>query len=254
MSYDPEVEERNSAMHRTLIEFLFHSNHAEIAAAVLDGGGDTQSGYGREQAFYIEIPPAGYALVAISEEIQAVLRKAMREVVKGHWEAREEMVVEFRMRRLSAPDDGWNLKMKALISQFKGSNQGLVSQVTAAREGRPVHTWNELRYASASEIRIAQELERRKILFFPLAVAVRAETGNRWQDHREVDFLICNNGTWGILEVAYHPDRYEKDSEKDHWFKKSGILCIQHYTAERCYKETAKVIDEFLGILKQHER
>ena len=75
-----------------------------------------------------------------------------------------------------------------------------------------------------------------------IAVAVRAETGKRWQDHREVDFLICHNGAWGILEVAYHPDRYEKDSEKDHWFKKSGILCIQHYTAERCCKEAGKVI------------
>ena len=51
-----------------------------------------------------------------------------------------------------------------------------------------------------------------------------------------------------------HPDRYEKDSEKDYWLKKSGILCIQHYTAERCYNETAQVVDEFLSILKQHEK
>jgi len=158
------------------------------------------------------------------------------------------------MKRLPVADIAWSEEMKTRITQFKGSNQGLISQLVAAREGRPIHTWNELRYASASEISIAQELEKRKNLFFPLAVAVRAETGERWKDHREVDFLICTNGAWGILEVAYHPDRYEKDSEKDHWFKKSGILCIQHYTAERCYKEPSKVVYDFLGILKQYEK
>lgn len=51
-----------------------------------------------------------------------------------------------------------------------------------------------------------------------------------------------------------HPDRYEKDAEKDLWFKKSGILCIQHFTAERCYNESAKVVSEFLGVLAQHKK
>jgi very-short-patch-repair endonuclease len=74
------------------------------------------------------------------------------------------------------------------------------------------------------------------------------------QDHREPDFLVCKDGVWGILEVSYHPDRFEKDQEKDTWFKKAGILCIQHYTAERCYNNPADVVDEFLGILAQHKR
>ena len=111
-----------------------------------------------------------------------------------------------------------------------------------------------MKFASKTEIRIAQELENRKILFFPLPLAVRAETGNFYNDHREVDFLICQDGTWGILEVSFHQDRYEKDSEKDSWFKKSGILCIQHYTAERCWEHPRQVVDEFLSILAQHKR
>jgi hypothetical protein len=204
--------------------------------------------------YFVEVPPEAYPLVAGSEDIQGVLRKALREVIKGHFDADEESQIEFRMKHLPAPTNAdWEMEMKSRITQFKGSNQGLISQLTAAREGRPIHTWNELKYASASEIAIAQELEKRKILFFPLPVAVRAETGQTWKDHREVDFLICNKGAWGILEVAYHPDRYEKDSEKDHWFKKSGILCIQHYTAERCFKEAPKVVDAFLEILRQYE-
>jgi hypothetical protein len=114
--------------------------------------------------------------------------------------------------------------------------------------------YNEMKFASKTEIRIAQELENHKILFFPLPLAVRAETGNFYNDHREVDFLICQDGTWGILEVSFHQDRYEKDSEKDSWFKKSGILCIQHYTAERCWEDSRQVVDEFLSILAQHKR
>jgi hypothetical protein len=254
MRYDPEIEERNSAIHRTLVEFLLHTNQPEIAAAILEGWVDTELQFNQGVAYFIEIPPEAYSLVAASEQVQTVLRSALREVLRGHWNVPDDLAVDFRMKRLNAPDEAWNKTMKAMISEFKGSNQGLISQIVAAREGRPVHTWNELRYASASEIRIAQELEKRQVLFFPLAVAVRAETGQRWKDHREVDFLVCDRGVWGILEVAYHPDRYEKDSEKDHWFKKSGILCIQHYTAERCNKEPSKVLDDFLGILTQFKK
>ena len=68
------------------------------------------------------------------------------------------------------------------------------------------------------------------------------------------DFLICNDGVWGILEVARHTDRYEKDAQKGAWFKKSGILCVEHYTAERCYSVSSEVVKEFLEILAKHKR
>jgi hypothetical protein len=98
------------------------------------------------------------------------------------------------------------------------------------------------------------ELEARKILFFPLAVAVRAETGQNWQDHREVDFLICHDGVWGILEVACHPNRFEQDAQKMGWFKQSGILCIEHVTAERCHQDAKGVLTQFLAVLAKHKR
>jgi hypothetical protein len=251
MDQDSEGYRHDASLHRTLVEFLFHSAQVELAAAMLEGW--VEDHWDGKQTFFVEVPPSAYRLIASSEEMQEILCRAMREVAKGH-SSNEKFEVEIRMRKLPAPDEAWNKEMKSQITQFKGSNQGLVSQIVASRDGRPVHTWNEMRYASKSEIAIAQELEERKILFFPLAVAVRAETKQTWKDHREVDFLICNNGAWGILEVAYHPDRYEKDSEKDHWFKKSGILCIQHYTAERCHKNPSSIVDEFLGILKQYEK
>ena len=55
--------------------------------------------------------------------------------------------------------------------------------------GKAIIPYNEMKFASQSEIRIAQELERRKVLFFPLALAVRADTGDLYQDHREAASL-----------------------------------------------------------------
>ena len=251
--YAAYLERRNWQFHRTLVEFLIQSRQQEVAAAILEGSVDIVSSQraGRPDVVYINIPPAAYPLVGSSAAIQQVIRMAAREVSKDRMDV--EPQVELRMKLLPCPDRGWEEEMKSLV-QFKGANQGLVSDIMASRDGRPVHTWNELKYASASEIRVAQELEKRHILFFPLAVAVRAETGKNWQDHREVDFLVCHNGARGVLEAAYHPDRYEQDAEKDMWFKKSGLLCILHFTAERCSKEPARVVDEFKGILKKYEK
>jgi hypothetical protein len=141
-----------------------------------------------------------------------------------------------------------------LIANAQNPNQATVTEKVFFRANKQPYTYNEIKFASQSEIRIAQELELHQILFFPLPLAVRAETGVFYEDHREPDFLICDEGTWGILEVSYHPDRFEKDAEKDIWFKKSGILCVQHYSAERCYKNPAEVVSEFLGILAKHKK
>jgi hypothetical protein len=252
------MTEHEAGLHRTLVHYLIESKQEELAAAMLDGEVEVTYRDFDFGKYYIDVPPSAYSLIASSDEMQQVLTRALRAITRGrtldgNGNPVEDYEVELRMKLLPV-EENWKELARSLVVRRKGSNQALVSEITAAREGRPLHTWNEMKYASASEVRIAQELERRKILFFPLAVAVRAETGKNWQDHREVDFLICNNGTWGVLEVAYHPDRYEKDSEKDHWLKKSGILCVQNYMSESCYKEPAKVVDLFLGILKQHER
>ncbi len=156
--------------------------------------------------------------------------------------------------KLIEVEQDWQNIVKNLIANAQNPNQGLISEKVASKNGKPINVYNEMKFASRSEIRIAQELETQKILFFPLPLGVRADTGNFYNDHREVDFLICQDGAWGILEVSYHPDRYEKDSEKDSWFKKSGILCIQHYSAERCYNFSKEVVEEFLTILARYRR
>jgi len=174
-------------------------------------------------------------------------------IYDNHGNFADDLPFVYRVRLIEV-EQGWQNVVKKLITNAQDPNQALISEKAASKSGKQIYVYNEMKFASRSEIRIAQELETRKVLFFPLPLGVRADTGNFYNDHREVDFLICQDSVWGILEVSYHPDRYEKDSEKDSWFKRSGILCIQHYSAERCYDFSKEVIDEFLIILAKHRR
>jgi len=252
-----ELEEQ---LMRTFLEHLILTGQREIAAAAVDGlidrmWGEQGNGWA---GLYLDLPPFGYSFIARNKELQQIASMALRSVSSGHLrdEAGDPLIdypIEFRMKLVDT-EDGWRDTVREMISNYKGSNQGLVTQLLAARNGRPVITYNELKYASQAEVKIAMELEARKVLFFPLAVAVRADTGEAWQDHREVDFLICHDGFWGILEIAYHPNRFEQDAEKMAWFKKAGILCIEHRTSEKCYNNPATVVNEFLAILAKHKR
>ena len=54
MNFDPEIEERNAELHRTLVEKFVHSNQPEVAAAMLDGGVDVEYAHRQEQTYFVE--------------------------------------------------------------------------------------------------------------------------------------------------------------------------------------------------------
>jgi hypothetical protein len=244
---------------RTWIDYLLAANMREEAALVADAELEVLSdNWGNEYGIHVHLPPACHQYVFANRTIENNLTSSLTHVVEGHLhdqdgDARGANTIEFGVRLLDV-EDNWRSVVRELIANAKDPNQGVIAQKVFARVGKSMYTYNEMKFASQSEIRIAQELERRHVLFFPLPLAVRAETGELYKDHREPDFVICHNGLWGILEVAHHPDRYEQDKEKDLWFKQSGILCVEHHTAERCYTDSRSVVDEFLGILSQHKR
>lgn len=245
-------------LHRTWVQLLLEAGQRELASAVLDADVTTlASGYDA-YGLSIDLPPSAFPLIHGNTAFREALVKTLKAVARGHITDQNgsdlpDLAIEFRMKLIDA-EEGWKSVARDLIVNYKDANQALVSEKVFKREGRTLYVYNEMKFASQSEIRIAQEFENRKVLFFPLSLAVRAETGSSYQDHREVDFLVCLDGTWGILEVSYHPDRFEKDAEKDSWFKKSGILCVQHYTAERSYQRPSEVVTEFLEILSKHKR
>jgi len=252
------MNELDAKLHRTWTQLLIDNDYREIAAIAVET--EVHILYDNYDPEFIafDIPTSAYVYIKNDEQIKKVIERAMRTVSQrriydNHGNFADDLPFVYRVRLIEV-EQGWQNVVKKLITNAQDPNQALISEKAASKSGKQIYVYNEMKFASRSEIRIAQELETRKVLFFPLPLGVRADTGNFYNDHREVDFLICQDSAWGILEVSYHPDRYEKDSEKDSWFKRSGILCIQHYSAERCYNFSKEVIDEFLIILAKHRR
>ena len=109
--------------------------------------------------------------------------------------------------------------------------------------------WKGLIFRSESEIKIAKTLDHRGIFFIP-PVRVRLNAGKNSRQSRELDFVICHEGNWGVLEVdgPYHVR--EADAERDQWLAAHGIRNIQRFPSLRCFKEPQGVVDEFLHHLE----
>lgn len=260
------MDEREEQIHRTWVQLIVDNNYKDVAAIAIDSELEI-SGYDVEDfgeykridsGILIDIPTEMYSFVNNNERVKSIMERSLSAICSGRIEfydcgKQNEKPISFRVKLLEIDED-WKKITRTLILGGGILNQGEITKLMFARDGKTPYVYNEIKFASQSEIRIAQELEAQEILFFPLPLAVRAETGKFFEDHREVDFLICENGLWGILEVSYHPNRFEKDSEKDKWFKKSGILCVEHYSAEKCYNSSKKVVDEFLSVLRKHRK
>lgn len=97
-------------------------------------------------------------------------------------------------------DPDWRSELLE-IARGKGVHNQAVGE-------KAVKIWNNLRFRSQSEVKIAQALDRAGVLFIPNCKARLGLAGNR--QNREADFLMCYDGKWGILEVdgePFHPPR-----------------------------------------------
>lgn len=125
-------------------------------------------------------------------------------------------------------------------AQAEITNQGL---------GAPLE-WNGLRFRSKSEMKIAQVLDQRKVLYFPNA---RGRLLDNYQRvNKEADFLICHEGRWGILECdgeLYHQSA-AKDHSRDMVWNANGIWFIKRFSSTECYNNPEKVVDLFLEMLR----
>ena len=246
-------------------KLLIASGEEEIAAVIIDSNFEytVMSPNSLDKSYVnvnINLPPFGFHLVNDNEGIKNQVLETFHIASRNHllthqdypycWRRSKRDKIQLGLN-LKEYDENWKEVIRDLIAHPKPRNQGIVSEAAFRKRERSLISYNEMKFASKSEIRIAQILEDKSILFFPLPLAVKYEKGNIYHDHREPDFLICDDGRWGILEVAYHPGRYEKDAEKEHWWNRSGVLCVKHYTAERCYKEPQIVVQEFLEYLSR---
>lgn len=254
---DAELLEK---LHRTWVQALINDSWNEYAAVLIEAelsfykSWDDNEDEWYNSGLLVYLPLNLYSILTKDKDIQQILKQHFVNIANGHiWNDMTRFPIHYRVKLLEV-EENWQKTIKFIIAKSKDLNQGLVTEKAFARKGKEPIIYNEMKFASKSEIRIAQELEAKGILFFPLPLAVRHETGNIYEDHREVDFLVCIDGTFGILEISLHSDRYEKDKEKDAWFKKSGILCVEHYLAEKCYNQPRAVVEEFLSFLSKYKR
>lgn len=112
--------------------------------------------------------------------------------------------------------------------------------------------WNDLRFRSVSEIRVAQALDAAGVAYWPNC---KARLGIGIRRNCEADFLVCHKGKFGILEVDgepfYPPTRTVHDHDRDRLFKDHGILIAEHFDAGDCFENAAGVVKKFLSILEQ---
>jgi len=147
-------------------------------------------------------------------------------------------------------DDGWREELQKVIEGTGVSNQG------TPIEGKAVELWHGLRFRSKTERRIAQVLQTRNALFFPNCRArLKLDDGF---GTREPDFLVCQEGQWGILQVdgePYHGGHTRaKEQNDDRLFQAYGLIVVQHYSANDCWNNTDHVVDQFLRLLRASSR
>lgn len=143
------------------------------------------------------------------------------------------------------PDANWRTE---LLELAKGN--GVSNQASGAATD---HLWQGFKFRSATEIRIAVALDRVGVLFFPLPKSrLSTPEGRR---NREPDFLICDEGRWGILEVdggPFHPpQRSAMEHQRDRLFLDHGVKVVQRFDATDCFATPDKVVADFCRILKR---
>ncbi|MFM5903220.1 MAG: pentapeptide repeat-containing protein [Dolichospermum sp.] len=137
-----------------------------------------------------------------------------------------------------------------LILSKISQNDNINNQGVQFYSDSTIHTWENLRFRSKTEIKIAEALDRTGVLFVPNSLA--RLTTPKGRENKEADFLICYNGKWGILEVdgPFHTaERRVEEQERERIFKKNGIKVVERFDAQRCYNNPDEVVQEFFKMI-----
>jgi hypothetical protein len=234
------------------VKYLLEGRDEEAASVLLTCQIETLSlaerDYGTE---YVDIglrgPRVAYDLLTEwswreHDSVARRIRSALEAVIPlgctlGEMEIRAELV---------SLDPEW---MAELIEQARGkavNNQ--------AADAENFQLWNNLRFRSPAEVKIAEALDKTGVMFFPNCKG-RMSQGPR-RANREPDFLVCQNGKWGILEVdgdAWHPATSAvQDHERDRVFHSYGIKVVQRFAGKHCMDVPDAVVERFLSILDRN--
>jgi uncharacterized protein YjbI with pentapeptide repeats/very-short-patch-repair endonuclease len=111
--------------------------------------------------------------------------------------------------------------------------------------------WQEMRFRSQVEIKVAQALEERGLLYCPNSLT---RLGN-YHKSFEVDFLVCCPTRWGfrwvVLEVDgfWHlPEKRAKEHERERLFEHSGVR-VHRFEASACEQDPHAVVSELMDLM-----
>ncbi len=235
-------------LHASAVQFLL-DGHEEDAANVLLSctlqiSVTNDNWYrGSKELFGVEVnvigPRTAYDILSNSHHsVTQAVKKAIDAVLPPNFYVSRIIA----SARLVDIDPAWKAELLEIAHGRGVYNQGV----------NAIKIWNNLRFRSVSEIRIAEVLDKVGVMFLPncLARLTTPEGGK----NREADFLVCFNGNWGILEVdgePFHPaTRTVDDHKRDRLFHSHGIQVVEHFDASECYSNPDRVVREFLKLLK----
>jgi hypothetical protein len=182
------------------------------------------------------------------EPLPATIFSLIEQAFKALLPAEISAVTIHPRAALIAINPEWRQELSDMLYGTNPHNQGL-----PLGEDKPLQIWNNLRFRSQAEIRIAEALERVErppVLFLPNCMA---RLGFSQRENREADFLICHKGKWGILEVDHpfsHPPSHKvHDDERARLFKAHGIHLVEHFDAGDCWENPDGVVKQFLYLL-----
>ncbi len=114
-----------------------------------------------------------------------------------------------------------------------------------------ISDWQGMRFRSQAEIKVAQALEQRGLLYCPNSLT---RLGN-YHKNFEVDFLVCCPTRWGFRWVAleidgfwHSPERRVKEHERERLFERSGVR-VHRFDASLCEQDPHAVVSELLDLI-----
>jgi uncharacterized protein YjbI with pentapeptide repeats len=114
-----------------------------------------------------------------------------------------------------------------------------------------ISSWQGMRFRSQVEIKVAQALEERGLLYCPNTLA---RLGN-YHKSFEVDFLVCCPTRWGfrwvVLEVDgyWHlPQKRAQEHARERVFEHSGVR-VHRFEASLCEQDPHAVVSELIDLI-----
>ncbi|HZO75702.1 MAG TPA: hypothetical protein VFB60_26080 [Ktedonobacteraceae bacterium] len=235
-------------MHASAVYFLISEKENETALTLLSCTAElafqNQNWEGTAYSLYLRGPRYIYQIIKDKDhQITKQIINAFNAVLP----AKDYVNEIIPLANLVDVEPNWKEQMLEIVQGKEAHNQGIEIK------NRATIIWRNLRFRSETEKRIAEALERAKVMFLPNCLArLNIEDG---RGTKEADFIICDNGKWGILEVdgePFHPpSRTTEDHKRDRDFLAHGIQIVQHYDAHECYQQPDKVVANFLRLLRK---